>query len=217
MSEQAHLWTVGHSNHTTERFMELLSDHAIEVVADVRSAPYSAYARHFGQESLRRSLRDAEVAYLFIGHELGGRPPEPDFYDEAGHVLYDELADTDRFRGGLRRLAEGARRHRVALMCSEENPSFCHRRLLITRALSEAEPDISVRHIRGTGQTISEDRLAKEVNGSNQPGLFETNPPWRSNAPVPVPHGRPASARTAATRQGTHEREAQTAAGGTRF
>ena len=40
-------FTIGHSNHSEQEFLALLRQHAIDVVADVRSQPYCGYATHF--------------------------------------------------------------------------------------------------------------------------------------------------------------------------
>ena len=178
------LWTVGHSNHTVERFLELLGEHSIEVVVDVRSEPYSSYSKHFCQAPLRRSLKDAGLSYLFMGRELGGRPPEPEFYDEDGHVLYGEVAATECFREGVRRLVDGATRYRVAVMCSEENPTSCHRSRLITRALRESGSRVSILHIRGTGEAVDEAQLDQDFGGLGQLELLEDQTPWRSQVPA---------------------------------
>ena len=182
VSEVVQLWTVGHSNHTIERFLELLGEHGIEVLVDVRSEPYSSYSKHFCQAPLRRSLKDAGLAYLFMGRELGGRPPEPEFYDEDGHVLYGEVAATERFGGGLRRLIDGAARYRVAVMCSEENPTSCHRRQLIARALRETSQRVAIAHIRSTGEVVDDAQLDRDADGTGQLELTEERAPWRSPA-----------------------------------
>lgn len=184
VSEVVQLWTVGHSNHTVERFLELLAEHGIEVLVDVRSEPYSSYSKHFCQAPLRRSLKDAGLTYLFMGRELGGRPPEPELYDEDGYVLYSEVVAAERFREGLRRLVKGATRYRVAVMCSEENPASCHRSRLITRALRETDSRVSILHIRGTGEVVDEARLDQATGGMGQLELLEDQTPWRSQVPV---------------------------------
>jgi hypothetical protein len=37
------IFTIGHSNHSWEAFLELLRENAITIVVDVRSSPYSRY------------------------------------------------------------------------------------------------------------------------------------------------------------------------------
>ncbi len=57
-------------------------------------------------------------------------------------------------------------------MCSEENPSRCHRHLLIGRVLRER--DVPVSHIRGDGRIETEtDLAARESSSDLQPSLFE--------------------------------------------
>ncbi len=46
------LWSIGHSNHPIERFLTLLRQHAIAMLADVRTAPYSRYSPQFNRDEL---------------------------------------------------------------------------------------------------------------------------------------------------------------------
>ncbi len=72
------IWTIGHSNHTLEHFLDLLRTHAIDVVADVRSTPFSRRHPHFNRERLKAALAgaDAGIDYIFLGAELGARSPD---------------------------------------------------------------------------------------------------------------------------------------------
>jgi uncharacterized protein (DUF488 family) len=114
-------------------------------------------------------------SYVFLGAELGGRPPEPELYDAGGHVRYAELATRPRFLEGIARLEEGAQRHRVAMLCSEEDPARCHRRLLVVPAL--IADGVAVVHIRGDGTASTEpdrpgdrsDELALTLGGEAPP------------------------------------------------
>jgi uncharacterized protein (DUF488 family) len=161
------VWTVGHSTHPADELIALLRAQHIEVLADVRSQPYSRHNPQFRRESLKAALEQAGLRYVFLGAELGGRPPEPEFQDGNGHVRYDLVRETERFRGGLDRLVTGAASYRVAIMCSEEDPVRCHRRRLITPALIQA--GVEVRHIRGDGRVVAEAELA---GGPGQDVLF---------------------------------------------
>jgi len=156
---QPTVYTVGHSNQTTESFLDLLHQHAIEVLVDVRSAPYSRFVPQFNQRELQTTVRSAGFLYVYLGRELGGRPdPGSHLIDEAGHAIYGLIAETDDFNTGLHRLREGIDRYRVALMCSEEDPTDCHRRLLVSRVLI-LDHGIDVLHIRGDGRLDTEDDL----------------------------------------------------------
>ena len=180
-SPRLRVLTIGHSNHTVEHFLELLKPHAIQVVVDTRSQPYSKYATQFDKAELKTALSGVGIRYLFLGQELGGRPDGDEFYDKEGHVLYDRIAGTCRFQEGLSRLERGIREHKVALLCAEENPATCHRRLLIGRVL--LDHGIQVEHIRGDGRIQTEEEFAAETDPNrNQLALFEKAEaePWKS-------------------------------------
>ena len=151
------IYTVGHSNRSAEDFLTLLVTHGIEAIADVRSAPYSRYNKHFCKEPLTALLKAAGIHYVYLGDTLGGRPQDPTVLDEGGQPDYEKIAAADSFAGGIERLVEGSARYRLAILCAEENPRRCHRRLLVTPAL--VARDLDVFHIRTDG-LISETALA---------------------------------------------------------
>jgi uncharacterized protein (DUF488 family) len=170
------LLSVGHSNKTIEDFIELLRKQRIEVVADVRSHPYSRFAPHFNRESLKETLARAGLRYVFLGHELGGRPEGDEFYDDEGHVLYGRVAQSRLFLAGIERLEHGLGRFRLAMMCSEEDPTDCHRRLLVARVLNDR--GIRVAHLRGDGTVQPERALGGLAQGDIFNGFEEKA--WRS-------------------------------------
>ena len=188
-----HVLTIGHSNHTLEHFLALLKAHAVQVVVDARSQPYSKYATQFDHEALRAALQATGIKYLYLGRELGGRPNGGEFYDGEGHVLYDRVAATSAFQEGLLRLERGIREFKVAMLCAEENPAACHRRLLVGRVLRDR--GIQVEHIRGDGRIQTDDEVAVEANPQqNQLALFEKAEaqPWKS-IPSVLPRKRPSN------------------------
>ena len=191
----SNFFTVGHSNHTIEAWLALLQKHAVEVVVDVRSSPYSKYVPQFDRELVQRSLEQAGIRYLFLGAELGGRPANPAYYDANGHVLYSRLCDDAGFQAAIARLETGMERFRVALVCGEEDPAHCHRRLLIGRVLTERGHTMI--HIRGDGRLESDETVAAEAGKpliERQPALFAEldEDQWRSTASV-LPKKAPAS------------------------
>jgi hypothetical protein len=174
------IYTIGHSNHPLARFLALLREHAVELVADARSQPYSRRVPHFGRERLAPSLQDAGLRYEFLGAALGGRPPQPECYDAEGHVLYARLADSRGFRAAIERLEAEAARLRVAVLCSEEDPGHCHRKLLIARVL--AARGVEVLHLRGDGRIEAEPAPDAGAATAAQLPLFAdgSGEAWRS-------------------------------------
>ena len=183
------IYTVGHSNHPLGVFLALLRRHRVEVLIDTRSSPFSRYAPQFNRETLKAAILDAGLKYGFYGRELGGRPENQAFYDAEGHADYAQIAGSQLFQAGLARLVAGSANHRTALLCSEENPSVCHRRLLISRVLFEA--GLSVTHIRGDGrlETETESRERETQGRTRQCGLFDDTESmeadtWKSLKPI---------------------------------
>jgi uncharacterized protein (DUF488 family) len=142
------VYTIGHSNHSIEKLVHLLKAHGVSAVADVRSSPYSAYNLQFNQAPLQSHLKEAEVAYVFLGRELGARSTDQSCYIE-GRVDYGRLAALPAFREGLDRLVQGLREHQIALLCAEKDPLQCHRTILVCRHL--AARGIGARHILDDG------------------------------------------------------------------
>jgi uncharacterized protein (DUF488 family) len=174
--------TIGHSNHPLDRFLDLLRLHVVEVVVDTRSHPVSKYVPQYDSANLRRALPDVGIQYVFMGRELGGRPQGDQFYDPGGHVLYDKVAESTLFLQGIARLEKGMQSHKVALLCSEEDPVACHRRLLVSRVLEQR--GVRIAHIRGDGRLQAEVELAAEPETGDDAQLalfdYQEEPQWKS-------------------------------------
>jgi uncharacterized protein (DUF488 family) len=155
------LFTVGHSILGFADFVGLLSNHGVEVVADVRSVPQSARLAHFSQPALEKLLRGEHIGYLFLGAELGGRPDDPAAYRPDGLVDYALRRKSDAFRAGLERLQKELQARSVAIMCAEEDPLECHRFLMVCPELTRL--GIFPQHIRKGSrletQAAAENRL----------------------------------------------------------
>ena len=168
------VYTIGHSNHPLERFLELLRRHGIAAVADVRSIPASRRHPQYNRQRLEAALVENGIDYLFLGKELGARRAEPETY-EGGVASYERIARLPAFRSGLDIVKDSAGERRTVLMCAEREPLECHRTLLVCRHLRGAIDGIH--HILADGTSEShaavEQRLAAAM-GANaaQPDLF---------------------------------------------
>ena len=152
------IYTIGHSNHPLKLFLNLLRNSGINVVVDIRSVPSSRVVPHFDQEPLENSLKVDGFKYLYFGEALGGKPKNKDYYDSDGHVLYGLIAESPHFIQSVDRILKGIQDYRIVLLCGEENPIHCHRRLLVGRSL--LEKGVNLKHIRGDGRVQSEEELA---------------------------------------------------------
>jgi len=154
------IFTIGHSRHSREHFEWLLQSAGITGVADVRSVPFSRLTPHFSQSDLKYTLRNIGIVYSFLGRELGGRPQGHQLYCE-GVADYEKMARTPTFMEGIARVLEGARKYRVALLCSEHDPLDCHRCLLVGRQL--AHMGVRIEHILSNGSLQSQDSVEETL------------------------------------------------------
>lgn len=166
--DETAVYTVGHSTHDLERFLALVQTAGIDAIADVRSSPYSRRCPQYDRPALKRALEDAGIRYVFLGEALGARPDDRTCYRD-GIAEYDRIAATERFRSGLQRVVDGARRYRIALLCAEKEPLDCHRTILVSRHLSAR--GVKIRHVLADGRiedhADTERRLLRITNLSN--------------------------------------------------
>jgi uncharacterized protein (DUF488 family) len=146
------LYTIGHSNHPIGYFLALLAAHRIALVCDVRTVPYSRFHPQYNRRYLAAALEGAEIAYLYLGAALGGKPKGAGSPEEAS-LRFAAIAETEEFRAGMRRLGDEARLRRTAILCAERDPARCHRTLLICPHLPA---DLPVRHILADGSVQEE-------------------------------------------------------------
>ncbi len=175
ITESREIFTIGHSNLAANHLITSLHSYQIETLVDVRTSPYSQYAPQFNRENLARELGTEDIEYMFAGESLGGRPTDPTCYkngqlpppksDYLKLVDYMVVATKPWYLEGIERLIEMAGEHRVAVMCSEEDPYRCHRHHLIAKSLLQR--GISVAHIRKTGELQS--AVMKEDDADREP------------------------------------------------
>ncbi len=162
------LWTIGHSNHSAEKFLDLLSCHGIACVVDVRSIPYSRRNPQYNREKMGLSFSSRNIAYVWEGEALGGKRDfrkNPEFFDAKGCIDWIKVRRSENFIRAMERLREQAEKTPTAILCAEENPQNCHRLHLISAAWAESfDEDIS--HIRGDGRVETHAQIAP------QPELF---------------------------------------------
>lgn len=128
------LWTVGHSTHPWDVFVDILRRGGIEAIADVRLLPGSRRHPQFDAQAMAAALPEAGIRYVPM-RDLGGRRrPRPDSPNTAWrHPAFRGYADymeTAGYRRARERLAELAAGTRTSLMCAEAVWWQCHRGLI---------------------------------------------------------------------------------------
>lgn len=134
MKKVKRIWTIGHSTHSYDEFLEMLFAYKIEVLADVRSYPGSRKFPQFNKESLELTLPQNGIEYHHILKLGGRRKVSPDSKNDAWrHPAFRGYADymeTEDFKNGLAALESIAAEKRTAYMCSEAVWWRCHRSLI---------------------------------------------------------------------------------------
>lgn len=170
------LYTVGCSIHTPDSFIRLLKKHNIDVIADVRSVPFSKYTPQFNQNQLRNNLKSRGIMYVPLSSEFGARRIESEAYT-AGHVDFVKVKELEKFKRGISRIRNGlSKGYSIALMCTEKDPLQCHRFSLVSKSL-KPEVQNTINHILfdGSLETTSSLEMRMLKKYQLEPSLFENN------------------------------------------
>ena len=177
------IYTIGHSNHSIEKFIELLELNNIEMIIDVRTVAKSSYTPHFNKIQLINSLKRKGIKYQDKGKTLGGRPDKQDLLikftkrktskkiiENGKEIIQDTskyemkidenvIEQEDWYINSINQLIEYSKDKNIAIMCSEENPENCHRGYIISHTL--IKQNVRVKHIRKSGNTDKGRRFHK--------------------------------------------------------
>jgi len=176
------IFTIGHSTHSEEEFIELLGE--ISTVVDIRSHPASKWAQ-FRRENLERWLPAAGKRYIWM-RGLGGwrsgygeqrealarRGVDPAMRRETGDESgwknaglrdYAYFQTTDEFRDAVAELIAMGEKEDVAIMCAEARWWKCHRSMVSDYLLFHG---IDSTHIMRPGSAPSARKSHRDVIGS---------------------------------------------------
>lgn len=128
------IFTVGHSTHSLDDFVELLRHHGIKRLVDVRSIPRSRHNPQFNKDTLGGFLRNRRISYRHM-KELGGlRHSRIDSPNRGWHNAsfrgFADYMQTPEFSAAIDELIELAKEKTTAIMCAEAVPWRCHRSLI---------------------------------------------------------------------------------------
>lgn len=149
MTTHFSIYTIGHGRHPFADFLELLTQHEIEFLCDVRSVARSRWPQFNGMV-LRELLNENGIGYEHLPETGGKMRPKPE--------------DLDR---GVDRIIEVASDVRTVMMCSESKPlsdhkiprANCHRVGMLAPML-RAKEAARIIHILPDGRSIEIDESA---------------------------------------------------------
>lgn len=176
---KASVYSIGHGGLSLDAFVQRLLMVSVRYIVDVRSSPYSRFQPEFGREFLTQFLRlkfankgaGLRLGYVFMGDQLGGRPDHPECYTDDGRVDYVRTRAMPFFREGMARLHLARERgFNICMLCSEADPSQCHRTKMIGEAL--AAEGVETVHIAANGQLVRQADVMAQLR-SRQSTMFE--------------------------------------------
>lgn len=128
------IFTIGHSTHPIEKFIDLLRSHGVEQIIDIRTIPKSRRNPQFNSEALAEALRKERIRYVHVAKLGGLRHARRDSINlgwrNASFRGYADYMQTPEFATGLERAMRLAAARPSALMCAEAVPWRCHRSLV---------------------------------------------------------------------------------------
>ncbi len=128
------IYTIGHSTHPIDEFIEILNHFGIKILVDIRRFPGSRKYPQFNKDSLELSLKQAGIGYRHI-EQLGGRrkshsDSQNKSWRNESFRAYADYMEEDAFKDGIKELESYAYTQPTAFMCSEALWWRCHRSMV---------------------------------------------------------------------------------------
>lgn len=128
------IYTIGHSTHPIEEFLELLNNYQVKFLVDVRTLAGSNHNPQFNSETLKVSLLEDGIQYSHISKLGGLRKTNKESINtgwrNASFRGYADYMATSEFAQGLEELIDVAEKSQTVIMCAEAVPWRCHRSMI---------------------------------------------------------------------------------------
>ena len=152
------IYTIGHSNFSIERLIDMLRHYNINCVVDIRGTPYSKYNVQFDKETIRYTLSKAGFIYIYMAKELAAKRINKESYNEEGYSDFEKVIKEKEFLEGIERLKNGCNKgYNIVLLGAMQEPIRCHRSILVGKALRKC--GFNVKHILDDYSTASQDDI----------------------------------------------------------
>lgn len=131
------IYSIGHSIHSKETFLNMIRYAQIEAIVDVRAFPGGRKFPQFSIDNMPNWLEKAGISYQHlqalsgrrnnsgdVGTTLNEAWNNPSFHNYADYTL------SGTFQKGIDQLSKLASDKRAAYCCSERHPARCHRLII---------------------------------------------------------------------------------------
>jgi uncharacterized protein (DUF488 family) len=144
------IFTIGFTKKNLKEFIQLLKNNCIEKVVDIRLRPYGQLAGYSNKEDLRYVLEEYEK--IKYQHEIILAPTNElldNYRKDLDWIAYEkkfcELLRERKVEKLFNSITNGF--IRICLLCSEDKPEKCHRRL-VAEYFSQIAPNaVEIKHI----------------------------------------------------------------------
>jgi uncharacterized protein (DUF488 family) len=156
------IFTIGHSNYSIDRFLDMLRFHNINCVVDIRGTPYSKYNVQYDKETIRQTLADKGYLYIYMAKEFAVQRSDRTLYKSDGYADFERVIQHKDFLNGLERLKLGCEKgYRIVLMGAMQDPINCHRCILVGKALRDV--GFNVKHILDDYSLATQEQMEEKL------------------------------------------------------
>ena len=169
------VYCMGYGTRTQEGFLNTLAMMDVDTVIDVRSTPKSRLEPQFNADIIYDALEKKGIDYYLAGERMGGKPDDPQLYDEHGRADWEAIRGSEAFRDGIASIERFTQDgHIVAVVGAEGSPLYGHRFGTVARSLSENGMD--VRHILPNGEVVPHQEMeARMVEQYDRRGMLRSS------------------------------------------
>ncbi|ALB47190.1 MULTISPECIES: DUF488 family protein [Clostridium] len=167
-----YIYTIGHSNYSIEKLIDMLKTYDIDTVVDIRGTPYSKYNVQYNKETIAETLKKEGFIYIYMAKELAAQRQDKNSYNKEGYSDFEKVIMEEDFLRGIERLKTGCQKgYNIVLLGAMQDPIRCHRSILVGRSLREN--GFNVKHILddytlASQEKIEEKLLSKYFSNRNQ-------------------------------------------------
>jgi uncharacterized protein (DUF488 family) len=166
MSTSLRAYSLGYEGISLDRYVEVLKSHQISLVIDVRETPWS-YKPGFSKKPLSERLESEQISYIHL--KAAGNPsknrkmglPQQQVIQLYKEHLESEPSCLETIYGLIR---EKHRQGAVCLLCFEEKPHDCHRKVILD-TLAEQTGTLITCHLNagafGSEKPVTAQRVPK--------------------------------------------------------
>lgn len=156
------IFTLGHSNYSVEKLMDMLRHFHINCVVDIRGTPYSKYNVWFDKETIAHTLKKNGFIYIYMGEEFAAKRVKKTSYNNEGYADFHKVVLEEEFLKGIKRLENGLEKgYRIVLLGAMQDPIRCHRSILVGRELEKQ--GFKVNHILDNYATASQKDIEEHL------------------------------------------------------